>query len=187
MAGINLKDGIVLDAKGSKLGTVLDAGTISTGVITTSSLVPPDTVYAMDTTKLMTDLRASFTLSTPTATVKPILSGTPAPYGYEDPIEFEDEDGYYRGVEVSFSDSAPIMSAPNNIVAPNAKSWSPFERDSYSARVVFPDEEGDLPPRTVCVALPTGAKQRPPAAWVQEVVEFANALLCLGETEGCMD
>lgn len=59
-----------------------------------------------------------------------------------------------------------------------------FERNSFNVRVDFfeTDEDEAI---TALVALPPGAKnQRTQTDWVPLVVEFAEKLLCLGDTEG---
>lgn len=187
-----MKDKLAIKPDDLKSATILGPGTVSIGssdigmgVITTSAIDTND-LYVMDTAKLRSDLRASFTVQAPMSNPNTLLSGTPA---YDEPIEYDDEeDPDLCGVVVEFSDTASITSAPDNIVTPDAKAWSPFQRNSYSARVTFPSEEEGLPPRRVGVALPAGARGiKPPGEWIEEVVAFANLCLCLGDTTGCMD
>lgn len=70
-----------------------------------------------------------------------------------------------EGATVEFSDMATVA-------VPDGRIYSPFQRDSYVARVVL---EGD---GTVIVVLPKHAKaRRPEGSWVNDVVKAAGTVV----------
>ena len=110
--------------------------------------------------------------STTTVMSMPKLTGDPAappePFYHDDPE-----------AEVKFSEHSPVSFS--RMFGTEEHTCSPFQRDSYSAVVEFLDDGA-----VVSVALPAGARKRAQKDWVAEVVEYANALLCLGELAGEM-
>lgn len=82
--------------------------------------------------------------------------------------------------EVEFSKEAIVL-VSHPLRREEQRAYNAFQRDSYAARVVFL-EDGSR----VVVALPTGARNFSEEAWVADVVDFANDLVCLGEESGVM-